>query len=134
MKKALIKFNNARLAILCSQCRVILKTGKDFTEEEAKFSRGEGHLPPQYCRKCLCKKAHTLVYNYKTKYEHGFTKEEQEELLKEFPEISMEKYNEAMFGNTCMMIDGKIITYHCDVEHALYCGIENRGMTQAEWD
>lgn len=130
MKKALIKYNGGNGAILCSQCRIIIKTGKDFTEEETKFSRGEGHLPPQYCRKCL----QNIVYKFPTKHEEGFTKKEQEELIKKFPNINKKKYDEAMFGNTCMMKDNQIITYHCDVYTALLCGIENRGMTQAEWD
>lgn len=52
MKQATIKFNGGRLAILCSKCRVIIKTGVDFTQEEKEFALGEGKLPPQYCDKC----------------------------------------------------------------------------------
>jgi hypothetical protein len=32
--KAIFKMNNGLGAILCSKCRVIIKTGKDFTNEE----------------------------------------------------------------------------------------------------
>lgn len=77
---------------------------------------------------------HDIVYNFKTKNEQGFTKSEIEELLKEFPNINMEKFSNAFIGNTCMLIDDEIITYHCDVEHALYCGIENRDLNIWEWD
>jgi hypothetical protein len=50
-KKAIIKFNNGNLAILCSNCKKILKTGKEFNEEENKFAKGEITIPPQYCKK-----------------------------------------------------------------------------------
>jgi hypothetical protein len=46
---AIVKFNNGNLAILCSKCRFIIKTGKDFSEEELLFVKGELDLPPQYC-------------------------------------------------------------------------------------
>ena len=75
-----------------------------------------------------------LVYSYPTKYREGFIWEEQKELLTLFPNINQDKYWDAMRGNTCMMRDGHIITYHCDVVTALHCGIENRDITLAEWD
>ncbi len=76
-----------------------------------------------------------LVNEYPTKSEYGFTEVEQEELLKNFPNVNMEKYNNAMRGNTCMINDDQeIISYHCDVLKALYCGIENRDLTQEEFD
>lgn len=50
--KAIVKFNGGKLALLCNACAVIIKTGKDFTEEELQFVRGEIHLPPRYCDKC----------------------------------------------------------------------------------
>lgn len=53
MEKAIIKFNNSRLALLCSKCRVIIKTGVDFTKEEVEYALSKGtYLPPQYCEKC----------------------------------------------------------------------------------
>ena len=52
-EKAIIKYNNGRLALLCSSCRVIIKTGKDFTEEESKFASGKiDHIDALYCEKC----------------------------------------------------------------------------------
>ena len=48
-----MKYNSSLGAILCSLCKKILKTGKDYTEEEAAYSRGEiKHLAEQYCDKC----------------------------------------------------------------------------------
>ena len=55
MEKAIIKFNGGRLALLCSNCSVIIKEGKDFTKEERAFALDEGHLPPQFCGECVIK-------------------------------------------------------------------------------
>jgi hypothetical protein len=55
--KAIIKFNGGNLALLCNDCRVIIKTGKDFTQEELDYAMIKGtHLPPQYCNQCKSKK------------------------------------------------------------------------------
>lgn len=45
-------FNNGNLAILCSGCSVIIKEGKDFSEEEKLACSGKGYLPKQYCNNC----------------------------------------------------------------------------------
>jgi hypothetical protein len=74
------------------------------------------------------------VYSFKTKHKEGFTDSEVEELLKDFPDINMDKFNDALMGNTCMMRDGEIIQYHCDILSALRCGIENRDLRVWEWD
>lgn len=75
-----------------------------------------------------------LIYAYPTKYEQGFTNMEVEELLTLYPECNMEKFNEALNGNTCMLIDEEVIQYHCDIEKALTCGTENRFLNSNEWD
>jgi hypothetical protein len=52
-ERAKIKFNGGSLALLCSKCSVIIKTGKDFTQEEIEYAKTERkHLDPQYCKKC----------------------------------------------------------------------------------
>lgn len=71
---------------------------------------------------------------FKTKHKEGFTNKEIEELLKQYPDINMEKFNDAMMGNTCMMKDGELINYPCDVEKAIRCGVENRELNSFEWD
>jgi hypothetical protein len=58
MDKAIVKFNGGNLALLCSGCSVIIKTGVDFTLEEREFALNDKHLPPQYCEKCVT--SHTL--------------------------------------------------------------------------
>ena len=52
MNKADFKYNGGAGALLCSKCKVIIKTGKDYTTEEKLASRGKIQLPPQYCDKC----------------------------------------------------------------------------------
>jgi len=75
------------------------------------------------------------IYNYPTEHEAGFTKKEINTLLKDYPNVNMDKFNDAMMGNTCMVNDkGEIINYHCDVLTALRCGIENRSVKPHEFD
>jgi len=76
-----------------------------------------------------------LVHDFKTKNKEGFTPVESSLfLLVNFPDMNMEKYNSAMRGNTCMVIDGVVITYHCDIITGIMCGIEDRDMYGWEWD
>lgn len=52
-EKAILKFNGGNLAILCSKCSVIIKTGKDFDSRERQFAMCKNtYLPPQYCDTC----------------------------------------------------------------------------------
>jgi hypothetical protein len=64
------------------------------------------------------------VYNYPTKYKEGFVELEIQELLKEYPDIDMDRFNECLNCNTCMVKGNDIIQYHCDVLKALYFGIK----------
>ena len=76
-----------------------------------------------------------LVNEYKTESQYGFIQKELDDLLTQFPDINMKKFNDAMMGNTCMMNDrDEIINYHCDVVTAIRCGVENRDMYQHEFD
>jgi hypothetical protein len=58
-EKAIFKFNGGLGALLCSKCRVIIKTGRDFTEEEIKAIKGKIDMPPQYCDECKTKQHDT---------------------------------------------------------------------------
>lgn len=80
------------------------------------------------------KEVKDYISTFVTKYPHGFTNVEIEKVLENFPNVNREKFNNAMFGNTCAMIDGNVINYHTDVERAIRCGLENRNLTQEEWD
>jgi len=54
--KAIFKFNSGLAAILCSKCRVIIKIGKNFTDEETMAFKGEIELEAQFCKKCKLQK------------------------------------------------------------------------------
>ena len=74
------------------------------------------------------------VYGFKTKYQEGFTADEIKELLKFYPHIDMDKYYKAVQGDTCAVIDNQIIQYHCAIEEAIRCGLENRDIKPYEFD
>ena len=74
------------------------------------------------------------VLEFPTKNVEGFTYSEIQLLLKNYPSINHEKFNEALMGITGLLIDGEFITYHGDVLLALRCGLENRSPTSFEWD
>lgn len=74
------------------------------------------------------------VYKFKTKNKEGFVQSEIDTLLKDYPEINMDNFNSALTGVTCMIISGETVIYHCDIEKALRCGIENRNLRSGEWD
>jgi len=51
-KKAIFKYNNSHGALLCSGCRVILKDGSSFSDEEMEAFQGVTELEAQYCNTC----------------------------------------------------------------------------------
>jgi hypothetical protein len=59
-ERAIVKFNGGLGALLCSSCRKILRTAKDFSKEELMYIRGElQYLPPQFCSECVIKDTKT---------------------------------------------------------------------------
>ena len=74
------------------------------------------------------------VYNFRTKYKNGFTNDEINQIKSQYIGLNQDKFNNAMIGNICMLIDDEVISYHYDVYNALKCGIENRNLTATEWD
>ena len=74
------------------------------------------------------------IYNFKTKNKEGFVQSEIDMLLKDYPDINRDEFNSALRGITCMEINGETVIYHCDIEKALCCGIENRNLRTWEWD
>ena len=50
--KAIFKYNSGLGALLCSNCRTIIREGFDLTKDDWKALRGELHMDPQYCDKC----------------------------------------------------------------------------------
>lgn len=59
MEKAIVKFNNSNLAVLCSYCHKIIKTGAELTNDELFLVLSENEkdfIPAQYCETCKPKK------------------------------------------------------------------------------
>jgi len=73
------------------------------------------------------------VTNFPTKNKEGFTYSEMTQICEAF-NIEVEKFKKALGVNTCIIIEGEIITYHNDVEMALICCVEHRDMNALEWD
>lgn len=83
------------------------------------------------------KEIESLIYDWGTYNEHGFNKYEEDVLLEYIGKehkLNMDKYHNAMMGNTCMMDQHGFVTYHCDILTAVLCAIENRDMYMHEWD
>ena len=76
---------------------------------------------------------HEFIYNYPTKHQYGFMGSETNEILEKY-EIDKDKFYDALGVNTCMIIDGEILNYHCDIELALRCVLEDRDKNLSEWD
>lgn len=75
----------------------------------------------------------SFVYDYPTKHVQGFLASEIMTILEKYG-IDNDKFYDALGVNTCMMIGGQFITYHCDILKGLLCVIENREQTFEEWD
>jgi hypothetical protein len=69
---------------------------------------------------------HELVYNYPTKHYMGFSRNEMEDLLTNFPNINREIFDNSLRGVTGVMDEvGGIIFYHVNIERAIINGIRN---------
>lgn len=68
------------------------------------------------------------VYSFKKKYFTGFTKAELEALIEEFPNVNKDKFNEAMIGNACPIIDDEVIYYTYDVAAAIEKSLESASL------
>jgi len=76
-----------------------------------------------------------VVNSYPTKHIGGFINHEIVSMLdKHYPQVNKQQFYETLGVNTCMMIDGDVLTYHCDVELAVRCCLENREKKANEWD
>jgi len=74
-----------------------------------------------------------IVYEYPTKNQEGFIYTEIKQLLTEH-NLDEEVFYEALGVNTCMVIDGQTVIYHCDIAKAFCCVVEDRDQTFEEWD
>lgn len=84
-------------------------------------------------KKITSKNITNVVNNFPVKYEYGFTASEINTLLTEY-DLDENLFYQKLGVNTCMVIEGQTITYHCDIEKALFCLVENRDENFLEWD
>lgn len=84
-------------------------------------------------KKLTIKNVDKFINEYPTKYEYGFIDSEINDILEKY-NIDKDKFYTGLGVNTCMLINGETITYHCDILKGLYCVIENREQTFEEWD
>lgn len=74
-----------------------------------------------------------LVESFPTKYPEGFLSSEMKMLCEQVKE-DYNKFCGKLGVNTCSVRDGEIVTYHCDVESALFLTIIDGEATALEWD
>jgi hypothetical protein len=75
-----------------------------------------------------------FVYNFKTKCVHGFTREEIDILMLNFPEYTSENLFDKIGIVTAMYINDETIIYHNDIYYALKSLIENVELNLYEFD
>ena len=76
----------------------------------------------------------SIVGSFKTKYDEGFTWSEIQSISEKFTSLNRDKFESALFGITCRMINDETVIYPWDVEKALRCGLENRDLKESELD
>ena len=85
--------------------------------------------------KTQAQKIYNDVYGTPTAHKMGFNSSEVKELLKKYPDLNQDKFDSALRGITCFFSEETgVIIYHCDIELALHCGLDNREPTSLEWD
>lgn len=70
---------------------------------------------------------------FKTKHKEGYTTEEIAELIR-LLDLDGNMFYDKLGINTVMEIDNETITYHCDVDLAVKCCLENKDRTTFEFD
>jgi len=81
----------------------------------------------------LGKSYRDIVYGFKTKNGSGFTDSELNTLLKGI-RISKGDIDKQLTGCTCGYVDNEMIYYRYDVLKAIEATLENRDLTDSEWD
>ena len=94
--KVVFKFNGGRGALLCSNCSIIVKTGKDFTQVEWAAMRGEGNIKSIYCDECKKTMPEVVEDKEKSKLDLNF-------MTKILPKIMEDEEQKENFLNT--MVD-----------------------------
>jgi hypothetical protein len=75
-----------------------------------------------------------IIRNFPRKYQYGFTSDEIKELLKSFPNMNMDKFDDALSYITAIFHEKQTLLYPHDIYNAIVCGIENRDLDEFEFD
>lgn len=133
--KAVLKFNNGRMAILCSWCSKIIKTGVDFDEKELAYARGGAKIGMEHCSSCRRRGVEREVYAYINKDKRGFSKEELNDIKSRFYITDEESFNDALSCITGIVSEsGDFLIFHRDISNAIIAGLEKRKLNAEEWD
>lgn len=98
-----------------------------------KFMLDQGDITHEE-QKELNKLIQELVYDkFETKHKAGFTPQEEINIVSDL-DLNINDYYHKLGVNTCMMINGEFITYHCDVIKGITCVLENRNQNLLEFD
>lgn len=73
------------------------------------------------------------ILNYPTKHREGFNDDDITKLLKEYPNIDMVKFNDCLFGDTCLLKGNEVIRYKHDIERAVRVATGGKERI-GEWD
>jgi len=72
-------------------------------------------------------KIYEEIMNTTTKYDgKGFTNDEAKQIVRKYGVTDMEVFNECLGCNTCMIIDGEIINYYCDIARVVCCALRKQ--------
>ena len=67
----------------------------------------------------------SLIANFETKNEHGFTIPEVDHMLKSFPDIDTTAFDKVLESIDCMVVGDDFLYHHSDVLKALKSGVES---------
>ena len=73
----------------------------------------------------------SLIANFETSNEHGFTIPEVDNMLKRFPDINTVAFDEVLQFVDCTVVGDDFLYNHSDVLKALKAGIE--GIVNEDW-
>ncbi len=66
-----------------------------------------------------------IVYKFPSRHKEGILQKELLELLTQFPNVDISKFNDAMDCLTVIYIDNQMLIYKHDIINAIYSGSKN---------
>lgn len=63
------------------------------------------------------------IIDYPRQYNEGFTHEELQKVIKLFPDVNVDVMYKRLRGDTCVLVDGKVLRYPHDIVYAVREGL-----------